>query len=117
MMTTDTELKISEEPLAERVLRQVRFGKLDESRLLPSGEKRARDVVKNGRAGRCTSATTRTTPTGIATPPSSADETRWKSPAVAVLHGLRVLHAHPETVFAAPPEEGASGVSLEQVDA
>ena len=46
MMTTDTELKISEEPLAERVLRQVRFGKLDESRLLPSGEKRARDVVK-----------------------------------------------------------------------
>ena len=46
MMTTDTELKISEEPLAERVLRQVRFGKLDESRLLLSAEKRARDVVK-----------------------------------------------------------------------
>ena len=46
MATTETELKISEEPLAERVLRQVRSGKLDESRLLPSAEKRARDVVK-----------------------------------------------------------------------
>ena len=46
MATTETELKISEEPLAERVLRQVRSGKLDESRLLPSVEKRARDVVK-----------------------------------------------------------------------
>ena len=45
VMTT-TELKISEEPLAERVLRQVRAGMLDESRLLPSGEKRARDVGK-----------------------------------------------------------------------
>ena len=43
---TTTELKISEEPLAERVLRQVRAGTLDESRLLPSGEKRARDVGK-----------------------------------------------------------------------
>ena len=32
----------------------------------------------NGHAGRFTSAT-RTTPTGIATPPSSADETRWSS--------------------------------------
>ena len=41
-----TELKISEEPLAERVLRQVRSGKLDEARLLPSAEKRARDVGK-----------------------------------------------------------------------
>ena len=41
-----TELKISEEPLAERVLRQVRSGKLDEPRLLPSAEKRARDVGK-----------------------------------------------------------------------
>ena len=30
----------------ERVLRQVRSGKLDESRLLPSADKRARDVVK-----------------------------------------------------------------------
>ena len=30
----------------ERVLRQVRLGKLDESRLLPSAEKRSRDVVK-----------------------------------------------------------------------
>ena len=39
-----TEFKISEEPLAERVLRQVRSGKLDESRLLASTEKRARDV-------------------------------------------------------------------------
>ena len=33
---TTTELKISEEPLADRVLRQVRAGKLDEARLLPS---------------------------------------------------------------------------------
>ena len=46
MMTTETEFKISEEPLAERVLRQVRSGELDESRLLPSAEKRARDVGK-----------------------------------------------------------------------
>ena len=45
-MTTETEFNISEEPLAERVLRQVRSGQLDESRLLPSAEKRARDVVK-----------------------------------------------------------------------
>ena len=45
-MTTETEFKISEEPLAERVLRQVRSGTLDESRLLPSAEKRARDVGK-----------------------------------------------------------------------
>ena len=41
-----TELKISEEPLADRVLRQVRSGILDEARLLPSAEKRARDVAK-----------------------------------------------------------------------
>ena len=41
-----TELKISEEPLAERVLRQVRAGTLDEARLLPSAEKRERDVGK-----------------------------------------------------------------------
>ena len=40
------EFNISEEPLAERVLRQVRSGQLDESRLLPSAEKRARDVGK-----------------------------------------------------------------------
>ena len=46
MTTTETELKILEEPLAERVLRQVRSGELDESRLLPSAEKRARDVGK-----------------------------------------------------------------------
>ena len=46
VMTTETEFNISEEPLAERVLRQVRSGQLDESRLLPSAEKRARDVVK-----------------------------------------------------------------------
>ena len=45
-MTTETEFKISEEPLAERVLRQVRSGTLDESRLLPSAEKRTRDVGK-----------------------------------------------------------------------
>jgi len=43
---TTTELNISEEPLADRVLRQVRSGKLDEARLLPSAEKRARDVAK-----------------------------------------------------------------------
>ena len=42
VMTT-TELKISEEPLADRVLRS---GKLDETRLQPSAEKRARDVGK-----------------------------------------------------------------------
>ena len=41
-----TELKISEEPLADRVLRQVRSGNLDEARLLLSAEKRARDVAK-----------------------------------------------------------------------
>ena len=41
-----TGLKISEEPLADRVLRQVRSGKLDEDRLLPSADKRARDVGK-----------------------------------------------------------------------
>ena len=46
MTTPETEFKISEEPLAERVLRQVRSGELDESRLLPSAEKRARDVGK-----------------------------------------------------------------------
>ena len=46
VMTTETGCKISEEPLAERVLRQVRSGKLDESRLLPSAEKRTRDVGK-----------------------------------------------------------------------
>lgn len=45
VMTT-TELKIPEEQLAERVLRQVRSGTLDEARLLPSEEKRARDVGK-----------------------------------------------------------------------
>ena len=39
VMTT-TELKISEEPLADRVLLQVRSGKLDEARLLPAAEKR-----------------------------------------------------------------------------
>ena len=44
--TTETEFTISEEPLAERVLRQVRSGTLDESRLLPSAEKLARDVGK-----------------------------------------------------------------------
>ena len=33
-MTTETEFNISEEPLAERVLRQVQSGQLDESRLL-----------------------------------------------------------------------------------
>ncbi len=35
-----------EERLADRVLRQVRSGTLDESRLLPSADKRARDVGK-----------------------------------------------------------------------
>ena len=43
---TTTDLKTSEEPLAARVLRQVRTGTLDEARLLPSAEKRARDVGK-----------------------------------------------------------------------
>ena len=46
VMTTETESKFSEEPLAERVLRQARSGTLDESRLLPSAEKRSRDVGK-----------------------------------------------------------------------
>ena len=41
-----TTLAIAAEPLADRVLRQVRSGTLDESRLLPSVEKRARDVAK-----------------------------------------------------------------------
>ena len=41
---TTTELGFSEEPLADRVLRQVRSGTLDEARLLPSAEKRARDL-------------------------------------------------------------------------
>ena len=68
-MTTETEFNISEEPLAERVLRQVRSGQLDESRLLPSAEKRARDVVKKptgsrrGRSG---------------TPSWPARRTRWQ---------------------------------------
>ena len=35
-------------------------------------------AATNGRAGRCTSAT-RTTPAGIAAPPSSADEMHWSS--------------------------------------
>ena len=43
---TTSELKISHEPLAERVLRQARSGTLDEARLLPSDEKRTRDVGK-----------------------------------------------------------------------
>ena len=44
-----TELKISEEPLAERVLRQVRSGKLDEARLLPSAEGRGgRRIARRG---------------------------------------------------------------------
>ena len=54
MTTTETELKISEEPLAERVLRQVRSGTLHESRLLPAGAGRgqeARPVRGAGRAG------------------------------------------------------------------
>ena len=46
VMTTETEFNISEEPLTERVLRHVRSGQLDESRLLPSAEKRRRDVGK-----------------------------------------------------------------------
>ena len=41
-----TALSIAAEPLADRVLRQVQSGMLDESRLLPSAEKRARDVGK-----------------------------------------------------------------------
>ena len=45
-LMVDNMFKISEEPLAERVLRQVRSETLDESRLLPSAEKRARDVGK-----------------------------------------------------------------------
>ena len=45
-MTESTALGIAAEPLAERVLRQVRTGTLDETRLLPSADKRARDVGK-----------------------------------------------------------------------
>ena len=37
---------ITEEPIGNRVLRQVRTNKLDEERLLPSPEKRTRDIVK-----------------------------------------------------------------------
>ena len=68
MTMTETEFKISEEPLAERVLRQVRPGKLDESRLLPSAEKRTRAWARSstgsrrGRAG---------------TPSWPARRTRW----------------------------------------
>ena len=39
-------LKIAAEPLADRVLRQVRTGRLDEARLLPAADKRERDVRK-----------------------------------------------------------------------
>ena len=46
LVMATTEFKISEEPLAERVLRQVRSGTVDEARLLPSAEKRARDAGK-----------------------------------------------------------------------
>lgn len=41
-----TALEIATEPLADRVLRQVRSGALDESRLLPATDKRTRDVAK-----------------------------------------------------------------------
>ncbi len=40
-----TAFEIATEPLADRVLRQVRSGALDESRLLPATD-RARDVAK-----------------------------------------------------------------------
>ena len=45
MMTTDTELKISEEPLAERVLRQVRFG---EARRVPAAALGRKAVAGRG---------------------------------------------------------------------
>ena len=51
-MTTETEFNISEEPLAERVLRQVRSGQLDESRLLPSAEKRGEGRGQEARPAR-----------------------------------------------------------------
>ena len=41
-----TNLKLRAETVAERVLRQVRTGKLDEDRLLPAADKRTRDVNK-----------------------------------------------------------------------
>ena len=41
-----TALEVATEPLADRVLRQVRSGALDESRLLPATDKRTRDVAK-----------------------------------------------------------------------
>ena len=41
-----TKLKLRVETVSERVLRQVRTGKLDEARLLPAADKRTRDVNK-----------------------------------------------------------------------
>ncbi len=41
---TTTDAGAADEPLADRVLRQVRSGTLDEARLLPSAEQRARDT-------------------------------------------------------------------------
>ncbi len=43
-MTTDRDT--TAEPVARRVLRQVRSGQLDEDRLLPARDKRERDVRK-----------------------------------------------------------------------
>ena len=43
---TTAAIKVAAEPLAHRVLRQVRSGTLDEFRLLPTADKRARDVAK-----------------------------------------------------------------------
>jgi len=41
-----TTLKLRTETVAQRVLRQVRTGKLDEDRLLPAADKQTRDVNK-----------------------------------------------------------------------
>ena len=38
--------RMTDEPLSERVMRQVASGKLDEERLLPSREKRTRQITK-----------------------------------------------------------------------
>ena len=43
---TTAAINVVAEPLAHRVLRQVRAGTLDEFRLLPTADKRAHDVAK-----------------------------------------------------------------------
>ena len=46
LVPMSTTLKLRTETVPERVLRQVRTGKLDEDRLLPAADKQTRDVNK-----------------------------------------------------------------------